>query len=101
VSIIKPPTPGLEMSPFIRAMMKEGDELAQKMARLNAFRETDDFKALAPLDAHTLVLQGEAMQLYLHILTIRLARANDAARGIVQDQARALNAMKQDLSKPN
>lgn len=100
MSIIGAPKPGLAASPLIRGIMKEGDELAQRMAGINAFKQTDTFKAMAPLDAHMLVLQSEAMQTYLHILTIRLARANDAEANKIPDTATALGG-KPAIIRPN
>lgn len=78
--IIKPPPPGMS-NPAVRAIHEEGDALAKRISAMALFQNTDAFKALDPLDAHLFTLQMEAMQTYLHILTIRLARTNDAANG--------------------
>lgn len=85
MAIIQPPKPGQPLSPEVRAIRAEGDELAKRVAAMNAVRGSDAFKEANPLDAHMFTLQMEVMQSYLHILTIRLARANDAANGLILD----------------
>lgn len=81
---------------FIRA---EGDQVAQRLGAMNAVKNSEVFKEAAPLDAHLFTLQMETMQAYLHILTIRLARANDKVNGVLPDTARALGA-KPSIIKP-
>jgi len=76
----------------VQRIYAEGDELAARLAKANQFIQSSGFKELAPLDAHLLSLQAEIMQSYLHILTIRLARANDAHNGKLPDTASALGA---------
>lgn len=90
MSVIQPPKPGTPTAPHIRRMMEEGDQLAQRLGALKNFVQTELFKELAPIDAHILSLQGEVMQAYLHILTIRLARANDADKGVIPDVSKTL-----------
>ena len=80
MAIIKPNHGVAVLPPHMQRVVAEGDQLAQRLAAINAFKDTDIFKALDPLDAHLLTLQAEVMQSYLHILTIRLARAGDAQR---------------------
>lgn len=98
--ILDPPKPGLPASPEVRAIREEGDQLARRIAAMNAVKESDAFKAANPLDAHLFALQMEIMQSQLHVLTIRLARANDAANGILPGTARALGA-KPVIINPN
>jgi hypothetical protein len=86
---MKPPA---HLPEHVQRIYAEGDELAQKLAKANQFIQSEAFKALAPLDAHMLSLQAEVMQAYLHILTIRLARANDEHNGKLPDTATALGA---------
>jgi uncharacterized protein YdcH (DUF465 family) len=86
---MKPPA---HLPPHVQRIFAEGDELAQKIARANQFIGSEAFKELPALDAHLLSLQTEVMQSYLHILTIRLARANDAHNGKLPDTATALGA---------
>lgn len=96
--VIPPPkVPGL--SKEVQIIRAEGDELAQRLAAMNAVKDQPVFKELPPLDAHLFTLQMEVMQSYLHILTIRLARANDTANGILPDSARALGK-KPSIIKP-
>jgi hypothetical protein len=90
LSIIQPPKPGDALSPEVRAIRAEGDQLAQRIAAMNAITGDPRFKQVSPLDAHLFTLQMEVMQSYLHVLTIRLARANDTANGVIPDTARAL-----------
>lgn len=78
----------------VRAIKAEGDELSKRLAAMHAVKTHDSFKALAPLDGHLFILQMENMQTYLHILTIRLARANDRANGILPDTAMVLGKLK-------
>lgn len=92
MAIIQPPKPGLPMSPAIRAIHNEGDDLAKRLAAMNQVKGSDVFKEANPLDAHLFTLQMETMQAYLHILTIRLARANDAAKGLVLDNTPTLGS---------
>lgn len=98
--------PATPMSPVpkprteVDAIRQEGDALAQRLAVMNHVKDSDAFKAASPLDAHLFTLQMEAMQTYLHILTIRLARANDAINGILPDTASALGK-KPSIIKPN
>jgi hypothetical protein len=80
------------LPPHVQRIYAEGDELSARLAKANAFIQSDAFKALQPLDAHLLSLQSELMQSYLHVLTIRLARANDAHNGVLPDTATALSA---------
>lgn len=98
--IIGQPQPGLPTSPEVRAIRAEGDQLAQRVAAMGQLKESDLFKEVAPLDAHLFTLQMEVMQSYLHVLTIRLARANDAANGRIPDSATALGK-KPGIIKPN
>lgn len=96
--------PGPINPPHIQRMMQEGDELAQRLGKLNAFvHEGPSFKGLPAIDAHLLTLQAEVMQSYLHILTIRLARASDEAKGRMSDTATALDKTSGILTsrKPN
>lgn len=85
MSLIKPPA--IAPNGYMRSMIEEGDELSRRLARINAYKGTDAFKALEALDAHLLMLQAEVMQGYLHVLTIRLARASDAQKGLVVPDA--------------
>lgn len=89
--ILEPPKPGLPASPEVRSIHAEGDQLAQRLGAMNAVKESDAFKEAASLDAHLFTLQMEIMQSYLHVLTIRLARANDAANGRLQDTTPTLS----------
>lgn len=97
--IIKPQDPGLTVPAEVRAIREEGDKLAQRMAAMNQVKGMAAFKEAAPLDAHLFSLQMEIMQSYLHVLTIRLARANDTAHGVLPDTATAL-AKKPIIIKP-
>ena len=99
MSVIPPPAPGLPLSPEVRAIRAEGDQLSQRLAAMNQAKETEAFKSAPALVAHMFTLQMEVMQSYLHILTIRLAIANDAAHGMVPDPVRAL-AKKPGIIKP-
>lgn len=80
------------LSSTVLAIRAEGDELAQRIAAMMAVTRTPAFKAMNPLDAHLFTLQAETMQAVLHVLTIRLARANDADHGVLPDTASALGA---------
>jgi hypothetical protein len=97
--IIQPPKPGLDTSPEVRIIRAEGDDLAKRIAAMSAVMGSDAFKAQAPLDAHLFTLQMDAMRTYLHVLTIRLARANDRANSILPDTASALGR-KPTIIKP-
>lgn len=100
MTIIGKPPPGNPLSPEVRAIQKEGDELAKRMAAMHALKAQGVLEQVPVLGAHLFTLQMDAMQTYLHILTIRLARANDAANGIVPDSATAL-AGRKGIIKPN
>lgn len=100
MSVIQPPQPGLPMSPEVRAIRAEGDQLAQRLAAMNQVKDSPVFKEIVPLDAHLFTLQMEIMQSFLHVLTIRLARANDAANGRLPDTATALGK-KPGIIKPS
>lgn len=99
MTAILPPRPGLPASPEVRAIRAEGDQLAQRLAAMSGVKDSELFKEVAPLDAHLFMLQMEVMQSYLHILTIRLARANDSANGVLPDTAVALGK-KPGIIKP-
>lgn len=95
-----PNGPGMIMSPLVRLIMAEGDELSKRLAAMAAITQEEAFKAFNPLDVHLFTLQMDAMRTYLHILTIRIARANDEAHGRVGDSASALPG-KKSIIKPN
>jgi len=99
MTVLGPPKPGLPQSPEVRAIMKEGDELAKRIAAMNHVKDSDVFNEVPVLDRHLFTLQMEAMQTVLHILTIRLARANDAHNGRLPDTATALGK-KPSIIKP-
>lgn len=84
----------------VSAIRAEGDELARRLGTMHQVKDSDVFKAAPPLDQHLFTLQAEAMQTYLHILTIRLARANDAGSLVRPDTASALGK-KPLIIKPN
>lgn len=81
---------GIPYAQLINAMRKEGDELSRRIGAISRFIETDDFKVLDVLDKHLLTLQHEQMRVYLHILTIRLARFEEAKKGVLPAGASAL-----------
>jgi hypothetical protein len=81
---------GIPYRHMVNAIRKEGDELSKRLGAISAFIETDGFKVLDVLDKHLLTLQREQMQVYLHILTIRLARFDEAAKGVLPAGAGAL-----------
>lgn len=83
----------------VRAIREEGDILARRLAAMGQVKDSKAFKEALPLDAHLFTLQMEAMQSYLHILAIRLARASDVAKGIMPDTASALGK-KPIIAKP-
>ncbi len=57
---------------------------------------------VAPIDAHLFVAQISAMDAVLRIVSIRLARANDAAKGVIPDTASALTGgVGGKIIKPN
>jgi hypothetical protein len=82
---------GIPYDQLMNAIRKEGDELSKRMGAISAFIETPGFKALDILDKHMLTLQREIMQSYLHILTVRLARFDEAKKGVLPVGAGALN----------
>jgi hypothetical protein len=84
------PTAGIPYEQLMNAIRKEGDELSKRLGAISAFIETPGFQALDILDKHMLTLQRETMQAYLHILTIRLARFDEANKGIIPATAGAL-----------
>lgn len=84
----------------VSVIQAEGDQLAQRLAAMNAVKGMAAFKVAPVLEQHLFTLQMEIMQSYLHVLTIRLARANDAATGILPDTASALGR-KPLIIKPN
>lgn len=92
--------PKMINTPEVRAIMREGDELSQRIGVMIEVTQNDLFKEVAPLDRHHFTLQIESMQHTLHILQIRLARANDAAAGRLPDTASALHDRK-TIIKPN
>lgn len=101
--IIRPGAPVSAKVPYdalIRAIKNEGDELSRRIHILREFVAHGDFKALDPLDAHLLTLQLEHMATYLHILQIRLARFDEAKKGVLPAGAGAL-AQKPLIGKPN
>lgn len=61
-------------------MSMEGEQLAKRITGINTFRTTEAFGQLDPIDQHLLVLQCEAMQMYLHVLTLRFSAAQDIAK---------------------
>lgn len=90
--IIKPGiNPGIPYKQLMNAIAKEGDELSRRIGAISQFIGTDGFKALDPLDRHLITLQRENMQTYLHILTLRLARFDEAAKGVLPAGASALD----------
>lgn len=82
---------GIPYQQLLNAIKKEGDELSRRIATIAAFTETPGFQALDVLDKHLLVLQQEQMRVYLHILTIRLARFDEARKGVLPKGAGALD----------
>lgn len=81
---------GIPYQHLINAIKKEGDELSKRIAAITAFTNTDGFAALDILDKHLLTLQREQMTAYLHLLTIRVARFDEARKGLLPQGASAL-----------
>lgn len=81
---------GIPYQQLINAIRKEGDDLSKRIAAITAFTSTEGFGALDVLDKHLLTLQREQMQAYLHVLTIRLARFDEARKGVLPQGAGAL-----------
>lgn len=81
---------GIPYDQLINAIRGEGDVLSRRIGAISAFTETEGFKVLDVLDKHLLTLQREIMQSYLHTLTIRLARFEEAKRGVLPVGAGAL-----------
>jgi hypothetical protein len=75
----------------MNAIRKEGDELSRRIGAISAFTETPGFQVLDVLDKHLITLQREIMQSYLHTLTIRLARFDEAKKGVLPVGAGALS----------
>lgn len=92
---------GIPYQQLINAIGKEGDQLAQRIAAMTAFRQTDGFEVLDVLDKHLMGLQLENMQTYLHILTIRRARFDEARKGVLPKGAGALAKSPLIGGKPN
>lgn len=84
------PDMGIPYDKIMNAMREEGDALSKRLGAYGHFIETPGFQALDVMDKHLLTLQREIMQSYLHTLTIRLARFDDAKKGILPASARAL-----------
>lgn len=78
------------LPPHIQRMIEEGDVLAARTDRLGAWMTPDNMTKLHPLDAQLMMAQHTAMQTYLRILGLRMARANDDHRGLIPPTASAL-----------
>lgn len=61
--------------PHVMRMVSEGEELSDRIVKLNAFMGTGVFAGLSGTDQTLLQAQLAAMTAYLFILTERLARA--------------------------
>lgn len=83
-------TAGIPYQQLINAIRKEGDDLSKRIAAITQFTGTPGFETLDVLDKHLLVLQREQMQTYLHLLTIRMARFDEARKGVLPQGAGAL-----------
>jgi hypothetical protein len=81
----------------VAIIRQEGDDLAARLGIIKNFINSNAFKELSALDAQLLMGQAEAMQTYLRFLSIRVARANDAAKGIPLDVATALPGGKRGI----
>jgi hypothetical protein len=81
---------GIPYDALMNAIRKEGDELSRRMGAISQFIESPGFAALDVLDKHLLTVQRETMQAYLHLLTIRLARFDEAKKGVLPAGAGAL-----------
>jgi hypothetical protein len=90
---------GIPYRQLIAAMRKEGDELSNRLDAMKAFAQTEGFRALDPLDQNFLMLQITTGQGYLHLLGMRMARFDEAAKGVLPAGAGAL--AKKPLIKPN
>lgn len=82
--------PGIPYQQLMNAISKEGDALSQRLGAMSAFIETPGFHSLDVLDKHLFTLQREIMQGYLHLLTVRLARFDEARKGVLPVGAGAL-----------
>lgn len=63
-----------QIPPRVRSMLDESNQLGQRLAALDAFTDTKDFKALEPMDQHLLKIQQDNMQAYLRVLLLRIER---------------------------
>lgn len=63
-----------QIPPRVRSMLDESNQLGQRLAALDAFTNTKDFKALEPMDQHLLKIQQDNMQSYLRVLLLRIER---------------------------
>lgn len=81
---------GIPYRQLIMALRKEGDELSNRLDAMRAFAQTEGFKALDVLDQNLIMLQLASGQAYLHLLGIRMARFDEASKGVLPTGAAAL-----------
>lgn len=75
-----PPDPNnksaLQQPPHVTRMIDEAAALEEKLTKLAAFTESDAFEGLSAIDQRLLYAQEGAMNAYLQVLQIRIARAD-------------------------
>lgn len=82
---------GIPYREIIIALRKEGDELSRRLDAMTAFAQTEGFKALDVLDQNLIMLQLAHGRAYLHLLGIRMARFDEASKGVLPQGAAALS----------
>jgi hypothetical protein len=65
----------LEIPTYIQRMRDEGDQLADRLRKLNSFLNSDQFEQLDPADRALLKAQRCMMDGYLEVLRTRVAHA--------------------------
>lgn len=71
-----------ELPEWHQRLIKEQQELVEKLDKLEAYQKTEAFNRLHVVDMSLLIEQLQFMRLYHNVLWTRLTRADIAARGL-------------------
>lgn len=66
-----------DIPPFLQRLYAERNDLAEKLEKGKAFRQTELFSGLDALDRTLLIVQLDTMNDYLCLLNKRIARAEE------------------------
>ena len=99
--VLNPGGKPLGLSREVELIMQEGNALSSRLDAMTAVLEMPEFAEADMLDKHLFTLQMDAMRTYLHVLSIRIARASDKAKGAVDVNGLSALGGKKTIIKPN